>query len=355
MFKAKTAAEISKTLRSEVKAQIPGSDPWIWPNNLYIATKVFSQALHATYKTLEWLLRQVFAATADGIYLEQHGIEIGVTRLDASFAVGTATAVTTIGTVIPINTMMTRSDGALFRTTAAYAAIAASTVIAMRADDAGRAWNTDSGTALALVTPIVGVGTITVDTGAIKGGTDQENLESLRARILQRKANPPRGGSPSEYVQWALAKPGVTRAFVRRATPAAGSVTVYFMMDDDTATGIPTAAHVSDLQTRLGALAPADANVIAAAPTSLAVNVTVQDLTPSTQTIRDSVTAEIKSMFRRRARPGTAATAFIFSRSWIGQAVSSASGESQHVLAAPTGDTSCGSGIIAVPGTIAFT
>ena len=79
------------------------------------------------------------------------------------------------------------------------------------------------------------------------GGTDTETDEQLRARILQRIQNPPMGGSAADYVAWALAVPGVTRAW---AAPeqGIGTITVRFLMDDLRADddGWPTPADVAD-------------------------------------------------------------------------------------------------------------
>ena len=65
----------------------------------------------------------------------------------------------------------------------------------------------------------------------LTGGTDTETDEQLRARILHRIQNPPMGGAAADYVAWALAVPGVTRAW---AAPeqGVGTITVRFLMDD---------------------------------------------------------------------------------------------------------------------------
>src|SRR4029077_19696830 len=65
----------------------------------------------------------------------------------------------------------------------------------------------------------------------IDGGTDTETDEQLRSRILHRIRNPPMGGAIADYVTWALAVPGVTRAW---AAPeqGVGTITVRFLMDD---------------------------------------------------------------------------------------------------------------------------
>ena len=66
----------------------------------------------------------------------------------------------------------------------------------------------------------------------LDGGTDEETDEELRARVLRRIRQPPMGGDAYDYVAWALAVPGVTRAWCSPLEMGIGTVTVRFMMDD---------------------------------------------------------------------------------------------------------------------------
>ena len=65
----------------------------------------------------------------------------------------------------------------------------------------------------------------------VTGGTDAETDDQLRARILHRIQNPPMGGAQADYVTWALAVPGVTRAWAA-SEQGIGTMTVRFLMDD---------------------------------------------------------------------------------------------------------------------------
>lgn len=354
MYQAPSADEISQGLRAAVRAELPASDPWLWPNNLYGALKAFAQALRGVYLRLEWVLAQAFTITAEAEFLDSHGAEVGLSRYAATFAAGTATATTNINAVIPDGTLLTRSDGVQFKTIGDLIATAGSTTLILRAVESGNASNTESGAPLTLVTPNASVGAITVDASGLIGGAEQENDASFRARILDRKRNPPLGGSPAEYAAWSRGLSGVTRVFVQRATPTAGVVTILFMMDSSYADGVPQASDAAALQTLLDTLAPADARVIVALPTKLAVDVTVTGLTPDSTAVRAAILSELAAMFIRRAEPGTAAADFVFSRSWIDEAVSIAAGERSHQLTAPADDVSCGDGEIAVLGTVTF-
>lgn len=354
-WKAPDAASISRSLRDAVRAELPAADAFVWPSNLAVTLKVFAQALRGLYLRLEWLRRQKFVTTADTEALEQHGADIGIARLPASLAAGSVTATTVAGTVIPNGRRMVRADGVVYVSTATVTATGTSTTIPVRALEAGKAGNLVSGTALTLESPLTGVTMIVVGSAGLTGGADEENDASLRERILHAKRNVPHGGSPAEYVRWARLMPGVTRVYVKRATPAAGSVTVLFMMDDTYANGIPASGDVVTMAALLQANAPSNAAIVVTAPTAKAINVTVNGLVPNDAATRDAVRTEILAMFRRRAEPGTAAADFTFSKSWIAEAVSMAAGEDRHRLTAPSDDVACGDGEVAVLGTLSFT
>ena len=114
----------------------------------------------------------------------------------------------------------------------------------IRALDPGASGNLPDDTSLTIAPPLDGVSSAVIARN-LTGGTDTETDEQLRARILQRIQNPPMGGSAADYVAWALAVPGVTRAW---AAPeqGPGTITVRFLMDDLRAEddGWPTPADV---------------------------------------------------------------------------------------------------------------
>lgn len=359
-YEPPTLADLSQTVRAAIRAELPDTDPFVWPNNTYVTSKVFAALLRSLYLRLQWIHRQARVVTADSEGLEQHGADIGITRNPPSQASGEVTVTATVGTVIPDGSRLLRSDGVVFTTSGGdVTTTAATTDIAVLAEEAGKDGNTAAGASFSFETPIAGVTSVAVTSDALTGGDDTENDASLRQRILDRKRNPPHGGSPAEYIEWARAMDGVTRVFVKRATPEAGSVTILFMMDDTYADGIPSGTDVANLQSHLDASAPASANVVVKAPIALEVDVEISGLEPDTTAVRSAISTELLAMFIRRAEPGVAADSFIFSRSWITEAISIATGEERHSLSLPAADVTCvensdGDCEIAVLGTITY-
>lgn len=352
MYTAPSAEQIIADLRANVQSEVAGTDPWIWPNNLVPLLKAFGQAMRMGYLRLEYIHEQAFVTTADGDYLDWHGIQAGgLSRNPSTYAQGPVLATAVLGSIVPDGTVFSRSDGQLFANIGTVTAITTPLRLFFRAQNTGEIGNTDVGATLTPLTPLVGVSGFVVDTGGLIGGKPAESDDSFRQRILFHKQNPPHGGSPAEYVEWAQTKTGVTRAFVKRATPAPGSVTLYFMMDG-VGSGLPSAADVDQMQALIETLAPADAEIIVAAPTTQVVNVGISGLLPDTPTMRDDVIKELKAMFLRRAQPASVTESFTFARAWVDEAIAMAPKWQRSTLTSLGGVTPAADIVVSVAGRI---
>ena len=355
MWKPPTLDELSKQTRAAFAAEGFKAGARIWPLPNFVFAKVFAMLMHGNYQRLDYIQRQAFVTTAEAGYLDRHGAQSGIARLAANYAAGQCEVTVSPLTDIADGTRLLRSDGVVFVVAGDHSPTASPTAVNVRAAETGATPNTLAAAVLSLETPITGVGDFTVTGDGLVGGRDGETDESFRERILDYRRNPPQGGSPAEYRRWALEVPGITRAYVRRATPEAGEVTVLVMADDSVyANGIPSAALLAQVTAYLEDKAPGRSGLAVIAPTPVSVAVTITALSPNSARVRENVAAEVKQMFRRRAQPGTAAEDFIFSKTWIGEAISMAQGEGSHAFSAPAADVACGENEIAVPGSITF-
>lgn len=355
MYEAPSLEELSQAWRAAFQAEVPGSDPWVFPNTFYVMAKVLAARDRMLYQRLALLHRQARVVTAEGGYLDLHGADRGLTRRSALFAAGSASFTTDLANAVPAGTRLVRGDGRVFITDHDVTPVVSPSQVSVRALESGIRGNTLPSAPLTLETPIAGVGAFTVGAAGLVGGVDAETDASFRQRILDVLRNPPHGGSPGEFKTWALQVAGVTRVFIQRATPEPGSVTVLAMMDDSIySDGIPGPADVARVESHLATVAPSAAKLVVAAPVAVPVNVTLSALAPDTAAVREAITLELRAMFRRRAEPGTAAADFTFSKSWVSEAISLAAGEASHTITAPAADVACGDGEIAVLGTVTF-
>lgn len=184
------------------------------------------------YGFLDWIARMDVPMTAEGEFLEAWGNLVGITRKPATFAAGSATFYGATGSTMPAGTVINRSDGTAVYTVDADAAVGVSgaVTVAITATTGGPLGNALDGTPLSLQGAVTGISSAGVS-GILTGGFDEELDEQFRARMLERWAAPPQGGDVEDYRQWALAVPGVTRAWVNPLGAGAGTVIVYTMFD----------------------------------------------------------------------------------------------------------------------------
>jgi len=166
----------------------------------------------------------------------------------------------------------------------------------------GVAANLDAGEELTLQSPIVNVDdTLTVDFGALGGGTDQETDASLRLRMLDRIQNPVAHFNASDIKDKAKEVAGVTRVFVQEAgfTIGTAAITSITRLGNVATVTLTAAADFQSGQTvTITGATPADYNVIDApilveSTTIFHFVVANTPTTPATGTITSTVTVAI--------------------------------------------------------------
>lgn len=364
-FSIPTLRDLVERARLSFRANLPGSDAWLWPNNVGPTAKVLAGLTHEVFGYADWIARQKFALTADGDSLDQHGAELGMSRRPADLARGLVAFTAAGALTVEQSAVLARSDGTTYRVTDGGAIAGSGTLkVSVVAEAEGKAGLAQAGTALLAQAGVTGAATVAVDSGGLTGGADPEDDESFRARILFRKRNPPQGGSAADYVIWASEVPGVTRVFVERLFNGPGTVRVFPLFDDDYPGGVAPAGRVAEVAAYLDTLRPAGAALSVAAPVAQPINIDVSGLVPASVTVEEAARAELASAFRRLGRVAGAdsespsmpylATPHVFSRSWLWQAVANAAGEQSHQIASPPTDVPIAVGSIPVLGTVTF-
>jgi uncharacterized phage protein gp47/JayE len=201
--------------------------------------------------------------------------------------------------------MLSYATGVTYQTLAQLSLGNAPTEIPIQALDAGALGNLEAGVALSLQTPVTGVTGATVV--ALEGGTDDETDDELRARILKRIREPPMGGDATDYEQWALAVPGVTRAWAAPQEMGIGTCSVRFMMDDLRADndGFPLPEDVDAVQAYLNKVRPVTVKqCYVLAPLKQPIDFHILNLNPDTEAIRAGIQTSIEQMLYLSAAPG---------------------------------------------------
>lgn len=195
------------------------------------------------------------------------------------------------------------------------------TVVPVTALDAGTVGNLNPEDSLAFLVPPPGVdGTATVIT--MDGGVDTETDDELRARILRRIQQPPMGGDKTDYEAWALAVPGVTRAWASPQEMGIGTMTIRFLMDDLRAynDGWPQADDITTVADYIDKMRPVTVkDCYVEAPIKQFLDITISNLVPDSVETRAEIEQSVQNMLFIKAAPAQTIYA-----AWINYAIMSA-------------------------------
>ena len=341
-FERPTLKELIERIGNDAKSRLTTAQ--LRQSNSAVFSRVLAGASHELHGHIEWVAKQLFADTCEAEYLDRWASMYGIERKAASKASGTvAFSFSGDEVTVPEGTQLQNADGLLYKTTADSSSGSAE----IEAVVAGADSNMDEGDELSLVSPVAGVYS-TATCGQISGGTDEEDDDSLRSRLLTRMQEQPHGGSKSDYVAWALEVAGVTRAWCYPQENGVGTVTVRFVCDNQTPI-TPTETQVEAVAEHLDEERPVTAQVTVEAPVLKTVDITIESLTPDTSAVREAVEAELSELFTREAEPGS-----LIYLSHIRAAISAAIGEEDHTLISPTANVTAKTGELLTLGTVTW-
>ncbi|MGF6392175.1 baseplate J/gp47 family protein [Pseudomonas plecoglossicida] len=290
------------------------------------------------YGYLNWIIEQILPDTADEETLERiASLRLQQPRKAAAPADGSVSFQAAAGAVLDVDTVLQAQDGRSYKVTGGVATNAGANQTTVEAVDAGTLGDAEAGLTLTLVQPVEGIsGTFTVLAPGLTGGTAQESVESLRARVIRSYRVIPHGGSKDDYETWALECAGVTRAWCVRNYMGPGTVGVFFMRDDDD-NPVPDAGELAEVKAYIEDRRPVTAELYVLAPVIVPVVYNIR-LDPDTSTVRKAVEAGLADLHQREA--GLGETLLL---SHMREAISGSRGEWDHDLVSPAADIVPGS------------
>jgi uncharacterized phage protein gp47/JayE len=353
-FTRPTLAELVTRIGGDMRGRLEIDGPLLRRAMADVLSAVWAGGLHEQYGFLDFQSKQLFALTAERDQLLRLAEPYGITPVAATFADGQVTATGTNGAEINTGEILRLDAVTAYRVSAGGTISSGTATVDVVAVLAGAAANVPAGTALTFETSISGVNSAaTVATGGIAGGNDEEGTEEVRDRFILRLREPPAGGRDVDYVAFALAVAGVTRAWTFPQENGLGTVVVRFVRDNDVSI-FPDAGEVAAVQAALDAERPITAQVTAVAPTQLSVAFTIH-LVPDNADTRAAVTAELIDLFSRVAEPGDGVSRGKILLSAIRTAIGIAEGVTDYTVTVPSADVVPGTGQLPTVGTITFT
>ncbi|TAI63872.1 baseplate J/gp47 family protein [Bradyrhizobium sp. Leo170] len=331
--------EVRSLVRDSLRASLPGADANVPNSVLRVLSDNQGALCHLTLQYIDWLALQLLPDTAETEWLDRHG-QIWLVNADgskgrklATLAYGTASFTATIdGTVIPAHTQLQSGVAMPPGSTSPYNAVTFETLEdittsagspvtgPIRALDPGAFGNLPADSALSIYPPVPGVDTMaTVVT--MTRGTDDETDEQLRDRILRRIQQPPMGGAAYDYEHWALAVPGVTRAWAAPQEMGIGTMTVRFLMDDLRAAndGWPEVQDIEAVAAYIDKMRPVTVkDCFVVAPIKQFIDIGIAEL-PNTDETKAEIEASLREMLHQMAAPGATIYA-----AWVSYAIMNA-------------------------------
>jgi uncharacterized phage protein gp47/JayE len=352
-FVRPTLAELVTRVTADFVSRLAPAGTLLRKSMVLVLARVIAGATHMLHGNLAYVANQLFADTADFTFLVRIGTLFGVPPKAATFATGNITATGTNGSTIPIHTLLQRSDGTEYQTTAGATISSGSAVIPVTALLAATSGNCDTGTQLNFESPVSGVNSAVTcsDADGLTGGNDPETVDNYRPRVLERLQLPPQGGADADYVEWATTVPGVTRAFVYPGEQGLGTVVVRFLTDHpDGSDPTPDSPTITAVQDYLNTVRPVTADVVVIGPVANPVNFILQ-VTPNTSDVKNACTAQLKDLLAQgQAAPG--ATIFIWQ---VRQAIGGTPGLTNYNITEPLGDIAQTTNQWAELGTVTYT
>lgn len=350
-FELDSLEQIRQQIGRDIETWLPGTGAQARRTAAGVIAYAQAGAVRGLHAHIEYRERNFLPderADAEGV--ERWANLLGLWYLEATAASGNVNLSGATGAVLPAGTLLQSTQGMLFKTDAELILSGSTGTVGITAQESGAAGNLADGARLTLLSPVAGIqATLTVGAEGLSGGADQEDIDGLRARVLERLRNPPMGGSLRDYASWAKeAHPSVTRVWITEHEQGAGSVIVRLVCDNE-ATPIPSTEVLDDVDAYIGERRQAGRkSVYVLPPVAAPVQYEIQ-LKPDSTAMRAAVEAELRDLHRREAKPG--GTLLI---SHVREAISTAAGEYDHVLQAPTADLTHGTGTMPVFGGITW-
>ncbi len=320
-----------------------------------MAVRLYAAAaeIQSLYCQTEWALKQCFPQSAAGAYLDAHGALRNLTRNGATAAAGEITFSVSEASerAIPIQkgTVCMTAKQVGFATAADAVLPAGETTVTVvaRAEETGSAGNVPAQAVAYMSVPPAGIESCGNE-NAFSGGTDAENDDSFRLRVLESYDRLPNGANAAYYELQAENHAGVTAAKAVGRARGVGTVDVYIATEN----GLPSAALLQEVLDDLSAKREIAVDLRVLAPAAVRVDVTAV------------IAVAEGCAFEEVSARANAAVAAFFAGDLLGKAVTRAAlgdllyhipGVQNYQLTSPAADLAAGAASLPVLGTVTLT
>lgn len=331
-----------------------------------IMSEVIAGTTHMLYGYIEYLASATLPDSRVTTMLNKWCDLFGIDRKPANYAEIKVQIEATEPLVIPAGTRWQFEESQVYYSLSESVDVRQieekfSAILTLRCDSIGEIGNRTKGEILTVEATIPNLSADAIVRDISKTGADIESDRSLRNRLISRLRLPPQGGCPYDYIAWAQAQPGVSRAWVLpRPGGIRGKVLVTYLKEK----GLPSSEEAVDVQSEILKICPvtADLKVVAPLVSRLDISLDINPPKPpgDDDPVLDEIKAAIKNLLDLKATPKgyfnaenimTPETGVIF-ESDIHQAISTVSREISHKFKYISGNIPTDVGQIVVMGDI---
>ncbi|MBN2605977.1 MAG: baseplate J/gp47 family protein [Thiotrichales bacterium] len=247
------------------------------------------------YAYQDYLFQQLNPETAEENWLYLWASRFGVDRILPTYATGSINFLNTSGVVsVPEGTIVKTADDKQYQVTQATNSDQPVPVVALTA---GSDYNLSPGVNLYLVSSVLGLNPDTITTDAIAGGSEIEDLEHWRGRIIVTFQSQQAIGRREDYQNWAIsAHSDVDFGWALDNTPATGNVTVYIGQRENDP--IVTDTVRTAVQDYIDSKRLAGCHVFVNHPSTKPLDITIRDVTDLT--IRNTIASALQTYINGR-------------------------------------------------------
>ena len=266
-FKIPTFAQVKKTIVQEIQSLtgLTIHDD----HDASIRADGTASVVDGLYSHQSYIQKQLFIATADEPFLYIHAAELGLPRLGGTLASGTVMALSNVDITLTAGSKLTDGKSHYWLVvTDTMVNANTPTLVNIVAEQIGVSWNTNG--LLYWLNPKAGLsGTVTEV--SIGGGSDQEELETWRARLLERKQLGLSRDREADLIGFMKGVAGVKHVYVYPKRRGLGSMDVAITAIGNPPT-LPTSALIATAQLALDEYAGFWADCRVYSPTEQLVN-----------------------------------------------------------------------------------
>lgn len=275
----KTQKEITQDIVNETSKNIPQVTNYNSGSVFRLFVETMAFFIFNIYNYLNELLPNIFSQTAIGTWLDEHALQLGLTRNKATFTEGLVlfersdTANNLIISKDKIVATKANIKGHIFRYLVTeetiIPAVEVSSLVPVRAEEVGKNYNVMANQITDLVTPINGIVSINNASDWISSvGLDIESDESLRSRCLAQWEGLS-GANGAAYTSWAKSIAGVDQVLTIATSRGLGTVDVIITGEGNIQ---PSADLLSEVQAVIDEKKPIGTDVLVKAPLEVLVD-----------------------------------------------------------------------------------